>query len=133
MTIREHVLSEVRREWQHVASQPDNDKVMGLPSDDITIFEHSQAYVPHAECGGSGEPIETLDRRQRSVAALFQEPPNQKQYRGAYWPHAYARFYVAADSSVAVLELIFGPRYGRGYRYVPGPDGGFVRSKVWVS
>jgi hypothetical protein len=133
MTLREHILSEVRREWQHVASQPDNDKVMGTPPDDITVFEHSQAELPHAQCSGSGTAIESLDRQQRSLAALFPAPPKQDQYRGAYWPHAYARFYVSADSSVAVLELVFGPRYGRGYRYAPGAHGGFTQSRVWVS
>ena len=133
MTLREYILSEVRREWQRVASQPDNDKVMGTPPDDLTVFEHPQAKLPHAECSGTATAVETLDRQQRSFAARFAAPPKQSQYRGAYWPHAFVRFYVSPDSAAAVLEFVFGPRYGRGYRYAPGAHGGFTQSLVWVS
>ncbi len=81
----------------------------------------------------TGAAVETLDRQQHSFAARFPAPPKQDRYRGAYWPHAYARFYVSPDASIAVLEFVFGPRYSRGYRYAPGAHGGFTQSRVWVS
>jgi hypothetical protein len=48
MTLREHILAEIRREWQQVASRPDDDKVMGTPSDDLTVFEHAKADLPNS-------------------------------------------------------------------------------------
>jgi hypothetical protein len=133
-TLRKSILLEIRTTWSQVAAQSDKDEVMGTPPDDLTIFEASNANFAEASCLGDFSALETLDRSSQSRASACGHPRDLLTViRGAYWQNAQARFHISETRGMAVLELVFGPRYGRGYRFVRLADGSISKGNVWIS
>lgn len=141
--LRDAVLEEIQQWWTSVSTKPDNDKVMGTPPDDITVFEFADARFKEGDCAGKCSAVETRNRTGNILPPAFEDPrwvfgnPRpcdlQPYMRGAYWIHAIACFHISEGRGAAILTVVFGPRYGRGFRFEKHGDGSIWMHNVWVS
>jgi hypothetical protein len=134
--LRQRLLKDILEIWSEVASQPDQHPVMGTPPEDIVICEHPSADFGRAQCRGKGQPLQILDRLGRDKPVTPQAKLSEGRRQGAYWQHALARFHLAVDNKQAVLEVVFGPQFARGFIYsIVNKDGldSIARSNIWVS
>lgn len=133
--IRERILSDISEDWAHVSSQRDNDKIMGTPPEDITVFEHSDIRVAPrrpVHCAGNGSALYSITRTSQKIVPIGTDPESlTTTYEKAYWKHALARFYVTDKEGF--LEIVLGPRYGRGYQYQMNADGQIQKTNTWMS
>ena len=133
--LRRAVLHAIHTEWYAVAAEPDNHKIMGTPPSDITIFESSAVkYIPEPWCDGDFCALFTYDRKGRTHPPQYSHPDQiATVYKKAYWEHACARFHILELQGFAVLELVFGPRYGRGYTVEITSNGCLDKKELWRS
>ncbi len=130
--IRDQILSDIAQEWAQVGLQEDDDPVMGTPPTDITIFEHSECDVAEARCNGAGNALFSIARDGNLVDPVGNDQKELVMHHNkAYWKHAIARFSVSGAEGC--LEIVFGPRYARGYSYMQNADGMVKRGNRWIS
>jgi len=131
--LRDQMLRFILTEWMTIAKKPDNDSLMGTPPSEITIFEFTDADFLKARCKGTFKAVESIDRDGK-VSSPIQGDPRKlvTKYQKAFWEHALVSFHVNAEGSHAVVEMVYGPRYGRGYCFEVR-DGFPVGSQAWIS
>lgn len=131
--LRDQMLEFILTEWMKVAKRSDNDPLMGTPSSEITIFQYTEADFSKARCKGTFEAVKSVNREGKESSPIQNEPQKLvTKYQKAFWEHAIASFHVSGDASRAVVELVYGPRYGRGYCFEVR-DGLPMGSQVWIS
>jgi len=131
--LRDQMLRFIHTEWMKVAKRPDNDPLMGTPPSEITIFEFAEVEFSKARCTGDFKAVESIDRNGKASQPIEDDPRKLvTKYQKAFWEHAIASFHVNAEASHAVVELVYGPRYGRGYSFEVR-DGLPLGSEVWIS
>lgn len=99
--LRDHIRSDIREMWEKVAS----DVLLGIPLEDLAVFEHSHAKVEEARCLGEGKFVELLNRKCQPLV-----PPENYSFDcgsrpGPFWQHAKATFYLAETEAAGVVEL----------------------------
>jgi hypothetical protein len=130
--MRAHVFLIISNMWKEVAAKRNNDPILGSPPKDITIFEAARADFARAKCVGPYTALETRPRQGASKPPLETEPEKLLiSYQGAFWEHAVARFCVDEEAKLAALELIYGPRNGRGFHYTVDEAGKIKAKQVW--
>lgn len=141
--LREAVLGEIDQWWTSVSAKPGDDKLMGTPPDDITVFEFADADFKEGQCTGECSALETRDRAGNILSPAFEHPhlifgnPRPHDFhqfkRGAYWMRAVASFHISEARGAAIFTIVLGPRYGRGFRFEKQADGSIRMHHVWVS
>ncbi len=130
--LRRRIQNDIREMWEKVASSAR----LGVPPEDLAVFEHSRAKVEEARCLGDGKLIEILDRNCQPLVPPEDYTFNCGSRQGSHWQHAGASFYVDETETVGVVEVCFGPLYGRGFSYsVFRKDGlpEIAKERRWVS
>jgi hypothetical protein len=134
--LREHVLNEIKSLWSKVANDPKRDPRRGMPPEDIVVFEHSQADMNEARCKGRKQLFCILDKEGRAKPVAPRKKLDRGKRQGSFWQHACASFYVNEDQQEAVLEIVFGPLFGRGFVYSVIDRNGrreIIQTRRWFS
>lgn len=131
--LRDQVMFDIEQFWGMIATQSDKDALMGPPPVDLTLFEYSNADFENGKCCGDTIALETIGRDLARQPARFPIPPEGNPSEDAFFRHAYVRFHVDEPGDRAILEFVFGPLFGRGYRYDAVFGVVISRAEIWVS